>query len=40
MRVGDAERDAVLSVLQNAYEAGQLSIEEFDERQQSCLEAR
>jgi len=40
MRVGDAERDSVLGVLQNAYEAGQLDIEEFNERQQSCLEAR
>ena len=38
--MGDAERDSVLGVLQNAYEAGQLDIEEFNERQQSCLEAR
>ena len=40
MRIGDAERDAVLGVLQNAYGAGQLTLEEFDERQQYCLKAR
>ena len=40
MRIGDAERDAVLGVLQNAYGEGQLTLEEFDERQQNCLRAR
>lgn len=40
MRIGDTERDAVLGVLQNAYGEGQLTLEEFDERQQLCLKAR
>ncbi|MBB1570678.1 MAG: DUF1707 domain-containing protein [Propionibacterium sp.] len=40
MRIGDAERDSVLEVLRDAYAAGQLDNEEFNDRQQMCLKAR
>lgn len=40
MRVGTAERDAVLEVLSLAYADGQLDHEEFTERQEKCLVAK
>lgn len=40
MRVGTAERDAVLEVLSLAYADGQLDHEEFTQRQEACLGAK
>lgn len=40
IRAGDADRDAVLEVLQRAHGEGRLSIEELGERQDRALEAR
>ncbi|RMB61998.1 DUF1707 SHOCT-like domain-containing protein [Tessaracoccus antarcticus] len=40
LRAGDADRDAVLEVLQRAHGEGRLSIEELGERQDRALEAR
>ncbi|RRD03719.1 DUF1707 domain-containing protein [Arachnia propionica] len=40
MRVGTAERDAVLEVLSLAYADGQLDHEEFTQRQEVCLNAK
>ncbi|MEZ5084842.1 MAG: DUF1707 domain-containing protein [Tessaracoccus sp.] len=37
LRAGDAEREAVLQVLQRAFEAGRLSLEEMGERQDRAL---
>ncbi|MGJ3509331.1 DUF1707 SHOCT-like domain-containing protein [Enemella sp. A6] len=38
MRAGDADRDAVLEVLQTAYAEGRLTIEEYSERQDAVLQ--
>ncbi|HMR48722.1 MAG TPA: DUF1707 domain-containing protein [Arachnia sp.] len=38
LRAGDAERDAALVVLQQAFEAGRLSLEEMSERQERALQ--
>ena len=40
LRVGDADRDAVLTVLQQAHAEGRLSIEELGERQDQVLRAK
>ncbi|MEO7589173.1 MAG: DUF1707 domain-containing protein, partial [Arachnia sp.] len=40
LRAGDADRDAVLGVLQQAHAEGRLSIDELGERQDRALEAR
>ena len=40
IRAGDADRDAVLEVLQQAHAEGRLSIEELGERQDKALVAR
>ncbi len=40
LRAGDADRDAVLAVLQQAHADGRLSIEELGERQDLVLRAR
>lgn len=40
LRAGDADRDAVLEVLQRAYGNGRLTMEEYAERQDAVLEAR
>ncbi len=40
LRAGDADRDAVLRVLQEAHAAGRLGVEELAERQEGVLEAR
>lgn len=40
MRAGDLERDEVLEMLHDAYAAGHLRREEFEDRQQFCLKAR
>lgn len=40
LRVGDADRDAVLAVLQQAHAEGRLSIEELGERQDQVLRAK
>lgn len=40
LRAGDADRDAVLDVLQRAHADGRLSIEELGERQDVVLRAR
>ena len=40
MRVGHLERGEVLEILQNAYTAGQIGHEEFEDRRQFCLRAR
>ena len=37
LRAGDAEREAALEVLQRAFEAGRLSLEEMSERQDRAL---
>ncbi|MFT3888687.1 MAG: DUF1707 domain-containing protein [Arachnia sp.] len=40
MRIGDAERDEAVSMLQEHHAAGRLSTEEFDDRMSKALEAR
>lgn len=40
LRVSDAERSAVASGLQRAHDAGQLDLQEFDERVQAVWAAR
>lgn len=40
LRVGDADRDAVVEVLQQAYSHGRLTMEEYSTRQDAALEAR
>ncbi|MBB1511583.1 DUF1707 domain-containing protein [Tessaracoccus sp. MC1627] len=40
LRAGDADRDAVLNVLQRAHAAGRLTVEELGERQDAALLAR
>ncbi|MCC2594464.1 DUF1707 domain-containing protein [Tessaracoccus sp. OS52] len=40
LRASDAERDAVLTVLQRAHAAGRLTVEELGERQDAVLQAR
>lgn len=40
LRVGDADRDAVVEVLQQAYSHGRLTMEEYSNRQDAALEAR
>ena len=40
MRAVDADRDQVLSVVQRAYEAGRLDLDEMRERQEKALKAR
>ncbi|MHA6523880.1 DUF1707 SHOCT-like domain-containing protein [Tessaracoccus sp. G1721] len=40
LRAGDADRDAVLTVLQRAHAEGRLSVEELGERQDAALQAR
>lgn len=40
MRAGDADRDVVIGVLQDAHANGRLSLEEFGERQSQALQAR
>lgn len=40
LRAGDADRDAVLDVLQRAYGNGRLTIEEYSTRQDAVLESR
>lgn len=40
LRIGDAERDAVLHALQEALAAGRLDVEEIDERQDKVLQAK
>jgi len=39
LRIGDAERDAALELLQSHYAAGRLSTEEFEERMSAVLAA-
>ena len=39
LRAGDAERDEVITILQNAYAAGRLSVDELGERQDRALQA-
>ncbi len=40
MRIGHAEKDAVLEVLGKAYADGQLELEELEQRQATCLAAK
>lgn len=40
MRAGDADRDVIIDVLQDAHANGRLSLDEFGERQSQALEAR
>jgi hypothetical protein len=40
LRVSDAERDRALSELTEAYEAGRITAEEFDQRSTAALSAR
>ncbi len=40
MRIGHAEKDAVLEVLGKAYADGQLELEELEQRQTTCLAAK
>lgn len=40
LRAGDADRDAVLQILQQAHAEGRLSVEELGERQDRALQAR
>jgi len=40
MRASDADRDAVLAELSKHFQAGRLTIEEFDERSDQALRAR
>lgn len=40
MRAGDSDRDQVLTVVQRAYEAGRLDLEELRDRQEKALNAR
>lgn len=40
LRAGDADRDAVLEILQRAHGEGRLGIEELGERQDKALEAK
>ena len=40
LRVSDAERDRALSELTEAYEAGRITAEEFDQRSTTALSAR
>lgn len=40
IRIGDADRDAALNVLQEAHAAGRLDLAEFEERQERALEAK
>ncbi|MDU7361852.1 MAG: DUF1707 domain-containing protein [Propionibacteriaceae bacterium] len=40
LRIGDADRDAALTVLQDAHAAGRLDINEFEERQEQALQAK
>ncbi len=40
LRAGDADRDAVLAVLQQAHAEGRLSVEELGERQDTVLRAK
>ncbi|WP_297741579.1 DUF1707 domain-containing protein [uncultured Tessaracoccus sp.] len=40
LRIGDADRDAALTVLQEAHAAGRLDLAELEERQEQALHAR
>lgn len=40
IRIGDADRDAALTVLQEAHAAGRIDLVEFEERQDKALEAK
>lgn len=40
IRIGDADRDAALTVLQEAHAAGRLDLAEFEERQEQALQAK
>lgn len=40
LRAGDADRDAVLTVLQRAHAAGRITVDELGERQDAALQAR
>jgi hypothetical protein len=40
MRASDADRDAVLAELSEHFQAGRLTLEEFDERSNQALHAR
>ncbi len=40
MRVGHAEKDAVLEILGKAYGDGKLELDEYEQRQDACLAAR
>jgi len=40
MRASDADRDAVLAELSKHFQAGRLTLEEFDERSDQALRAR
>ena len=40
LRIGDADREAVLALLQDAYAQGRIDIEEFEERQRRCVAAK
>lgn len=40
MRASDADRDAVVSVLRDAYTEGRLTLEEFDERTSAAFAGR
>ena len=39
-RAGDADRDRILTLLQDAYEAGRLGFDELGERQEQALRSR
>ena len=40
MRVSDFDRDAVITILQDAHASGRLDLDEFEERQDAALAAR
>lgn len=40
LRAGDADRDQILTVIQRAYEAGRLDLDEMRERQEKALKSR
>lgn len=40
LRAGDSDRDEVLTVIQRAYEAGRLELDEMRERQEKALRSR
>ena len=40
LRAGDSDRDAILSVVQRAYEAGRLDLDEMRDRQEKALKSK